>query len=258
MSFRRFTSSTMSFLIALTESLASYSSIYFWCYLISCFYSQLAVLIYTQLPYLPGSISLSTIHSGAGILHKPKFANPGEGKGETWPKMPTKAVSFSMWHLSLLHAWNVLNCTSDLFNNSSKCQEEMLLSSLYPDALADAIFHGPQLEFMIRPSRCLKPAIEMWTVFHQGEREAHVRHRVGERACLPLLLFRNGAAWNRTTWSVIKRKSALNMLLRSISQANPSMAILRTELFYAIRWLKRACVSLSSMTLRDWKLERKK
>lgn len=161
MSFRHFIFLWAS-LMVLTESFASSFSIFSWCCLISHFYSQFVILIHTQFPHLTQTVSLPTIHHGAGILHQPKPANPQEGKSEKWylleigQKYQRKQFhslsgichALRMEHLKL-HIWPFETIAG---NAMRKCKPLHIL----PSVPAEAIFHGPWLESKIRPSGCPK------------------------------------------------------------------------------------------------------
>lgn len=168
--------------MVLTESFASSFSIFSWCCLISHFYSQFVILIYTQFPYLTHTVSLPTIHRGAGVLHQPKPANPREGKSEKWylleigQNCQRKQFHFlsgichapCMEHLKL-HTWPFETIAG---NATRKCKPLHTL----PSAPAEAIFHGPRLETKIRLSGCPKYVINKWAVSHPGGHQTHVRH----------------------------------------------------------------------------------
>lgn len=112
--------------MALTESFAAYSSL-FRCHLICHSYSQFAILIYTRFPYPTRTISLLQFTGGQafGTSQNSQTRERGKVKNGTlwqWAKNANESSFIFYVTFVMLCARNILNCTSDLFNNSRKCR----------------------------------------------------------------------------------------------------------------------------------------
>lgn len=186
-------------LMALTESPATDSCL-FWCHVMCHFCSQFAILTSTQFPYPTRRISLLQSTAGQAFCTSPKFANPWAGERwkvvpfGNWPKMPTKAVFIFCVTFVMLHAWTILNCTSDLFNNSRKCQEKMQSSSF-------SLLSPCRSHFSRSMARVYDKIVKVPETSHQfpgssPSLQRNITHSWGtvQRACFPLLWFGNAAA----------------------------------------------------------------
>lgn len=118
-----FLPSVVSFLGPFCRIIRNVFDYFPWCSVTSLFDTQLVVLVPTRLPCLTHTIFLLS-----------KSTGPLEGKGDHNPlrNLASKSGSISSATFVMLHAWNILNGSSDLFNNSGKCHKKMQTSSFSP------------------------------------------------------------------------------------------------------------------------------
>lgn len=248
-------------IMALTESFSVYSSLFRW-HLIYHFYSQFAILIYTQFPYPPRSISLLQFTVGQAFCTSQNLQIHERGKvkhSTLWKMAKNVNESSFIFYVTfvMLHAQSILNCTSDLFNNSRKCQEKMQSSS-FP------LVSPRRSHFSRSMARAYDKIVKVPETSHQFPSsfpciQGNITHSCGtmQGACFRLLCLKDAVEQHHMSQGKVERKSALKVALSTRTQASPTSPFSEQSYLYPIRLLKRRLWKPSIRDPEEWKLERK-